>query len=41
SDEQVILVPSYPSNNIPGAETKDTSDAPNNGVLFDTAEDIF
>ncbi|GJV80873.1 putative ribonuclease H-like domain-containing protein, partial [Tanacetum coccineum] len=37
SDEQVILVPSYPSNNIPGAETKDTSD----GVLFDTAEDIF
>ncbi|GJV14233.1 putative ribonuclease H-like domain-containing protein [Tanacetum coccineum] len=41
SDEQVILVPSYPSNNIPGAETKDTSDAHSNGVLFDTAEDIF
>ncbi|GJW47435.1 putative ribonuclease H-like domain-containing protein [Tanacetum coccineum] len=41
SDEQVILVPPYPSNNIPGAETKDTSDAHSNGVLFDTAEDIF
>ncbi|GJV38428.1 putative ribonuclease H-like domain-containing protein [Tanacetum coccineum] len=41
SDEQVIIVPSYPSNNIPGAETKDTSDAHSNGVLFDTAEDIF
>ncbi|GJV13746.1 putative ribonuclease H-like domain-containing protein [Tanacetum coccineum] len=41
SDEQVILVPSYPSNNIPGAESKDTSDAHSNGVLFDTAEDIF
>ncbi|GJU32539.1 putative ribonuclease H-like domain-containing protein [Tanacetum coccineum] len=41
SDEQVILVPSYPSNNIPGAETKDTSDAHSNDVLFDTAEDIF
>ncbi|GJX70101.1 putative ribonuclease H-like domain-containing protein [Tanacetum coccineum] len=27
SDEQVILVPSYPSNNIPRAESKDTSDA--------------
>ncbi|GKA44560.1 putative ribonuclease H-like domain-containing protein [Tanacetum coccineum] len=41
SDEQVILVPSYPSNNIPGAEPKDTSDAHSNGVLVDTAEDIF
>ncbi|GJX66819.1 putative ribonuclease H-like domain-containing protein [Tanacetum coccineum] len=41
SDEQVILVPSYPSNNIPGAETTDTSDAYSNGVLFDIAEDIF
>ncbi|GKB66910.1 putative ribonuclease H-like domain-containing protein, partial [Tanacetum coccineum] len=30
SDEQVILVPSYPSNNIPGAEPKDTSDAHSN-----------
>ncbi|GKG38549.1 hypothetical protein Tco_0460261, partial [Tanacetum coccineum] len=29
SDEQVILVPSYPSNNIPGAEPQDTSDAHN------------
>ncbi|GJY71310.1 putative ribonuclease H-like domain-containing protein [Tanacetum coccineum] len=37
SDEQVILVPSYPSNNIPRAKTKVTS----NGVLFVTAEDIF
>ncbi|GKF30357.1 hypothetical protein Tco_0100155, partial [Tanacetum coccineum] len=33
----IRMVPSYPSNNIPRAETKDTS----NGVLFDTAEDIF
>ncbi|GKD69118.1 hypothetical protein Tco_1323208, partial [Tanacetum coccineum] len=41
SDEQVILVPSYPSNNIPGTEPKDTSDAHSNGVLVDTAEDIF
>ncbi|GKC91346.1 putative ribonuclease H-like domain-containing protein, partial [Tanacetum coccineum] len=41
SDEQVILVPSYPSNNILGAEPKDTSDAHNNGVLVDTTEDIF
>ncbi|GJT87698.1 ribonuclease H-like domain-containing protein [Tanacetum coccineum] len=41
SDEQVILVPSYPSNNIPGAEAKDTYDAHSNGVLVDTAEDIF
>ncbi|GJU31332.1 hypothetical protein Tco_1174921 [Tanacetum coccineum] len=41
SDEQVILVPSYLSNNIPGVETKDSSDAHSNGVLFDTAEDIF
>ncbi|GKE79052.1 hypothetical protein Tco_1545172, partial [Tanacetum coccineum] len=41
SDEQVILVPFYPSNNIPGAEPKDTSDAHSNGVLVDTAEDIF
>ncbi|GJZ95097.1 putative ribonuclease H-like domain-containing protein [Tanacetum coccineum] len=41
SDEQVILVPSYPSNNILGAEPKDTSDAHSNGVLVDTAEDIF
>ncbi|GKE73242.1 hypothetical protein Tco_1535283, partial [Tanacetum coccineum] len=41
SDEQVILVPSYPSNNIPGAESKDTSDAHSNGVLVDTTEDIF
>ncbi|GKE37918.1 putative ribonuclease H-like domain-containing protein, partial [Tanacetum coccineum] len=41
SDEQVILVPSYPSNNIPGVETKDTSNAHSNGVLFDTAKDIF
>ncbi|GJU77986.1 putative ribonuclease H-like domain-containing protein [Tanacetum coccineum] len=41
SDEQVILVPSYPSNNIPGAEIKDTYDAHSHGVLFDTAEDIF
>ncbi|GJZ82990.1 putative ribonuclease H-like domain-containing protein, partial [Tanacetum coccineum] len=41
SDEQVILVSSYPSNNIPGAEPKDTSDAHSNGVLVDTAEDIF
>ncbi|GKE82871.1 putative ribonuclease H-like domain-containing protein [Tanacetum coccineum] len=41
SDEQVILVPSYPSNNIPGAESTDTSDAHSNGVLVDTAEDIF
>ncbi|GJX18084.1 hypothetical protein Tco_0218916 [Tanacetum coccineum] len=41
SDEQVILVPSYPSNNILGAESKDTSDAYSNGVLVDTAEDIF
>ncbi|GKF32834.1 putative ribonuclease H-like domain-containing protein [Tanacetum coccineum] len=32
SDEQVILVPSYPSNNILGAEPKDTSDAHSNGV---------
>ncbi|GJT82064.1 putative ribonuclease H-like domain-containing protein [Tanacetum coccineum] len=31
SDEQVILVPSYPSNNIPGAETIDTSDAHSHG----------
>ncbi|GJW55111.1 ribonuclease H-like domain-containing protein [Tanacetum coccineum] len=41
SDEQVILVPSYPSNNITGAEPKDTFDAHSNGVLVDTAEDIF
>ncbi|GJR34693.1 putative ribonuclease H-like domain-containing protein [Tanacetum coccineum] len=41
NDEQVILVPSYPSNNIPGAEPKDTSDAHSNGVLVDTIEDIF
>ncbi|GJV40010.1 putative ribonuclease H-like domain-containing protein [Tanacetum coccineum] len=41
SDEQVILVPSYPSNNIPGVETKDTFDAHSNGVLFDTAKDIY
>ncbi|GKF47750.1 hypothetical protein Tco_0137552, partial [Tanacetum coccineum] len=41
SDEQVILVPSYPSNNIPGVEPKDTSDAHSNGVLVDTAKDIF
>ncbi|GJW02356.1 putative ribonuclease H-like domain-containing protein [Tanacetum coccineum] len=41
SNEQVILVPSYPSNNIPGAESKDTSDAHSNCVLFDTTEDIF
>ncbi|GJZ23109.1 putative ribonuclease H-like domain-containing protein [Tanacetum coccineum] len=41
SDEQVILVPSYPSNNIPGAETKDTSDAHSNDVLFDSAGEIF
>ncbi|GKC93606.1 hypothetical protein Tco_1159048, partial [Tanacetum coccineum] len=41
SDEQVILVPSYPSNNIPGAEPKDTSDAHSNGVLVDTTKDIF
>ncbi|GJW54507.1 putative ribonuclease H-like domain-containing protein [Tanacetum coccineum] len=33
SDEQFILVP--------GAESKDTSDAHSNGVLVDTAEDIF
>ncbi|GKF17864.1 hypothetical protein Tco_0062782, partial [Tanacetum coccineum] len=39
SNEQVILVPSYPSNNIPRAESKDTSDAHSNGV--NTAEDIF
>ncbi|GJX69834.1 hypothetical protein Tco_0305561 [Tanacetum coccineum] len=31
----------YPSNNIPGAEPKDTYDAHSNGVLVDTAEDIF
>ncbi|GJS54255.1 putative ribonuclease H-like domain-containing protein [Tanacetum coccineum] len=41
SDKQVILVPSYPSNNIPGDEPKDTSDAHSNGVLVDTTEDIF
>ncbi|GJR01304.1 putative ribonuclease H-like domain-containing protein [Tanacetum coccineum] len=41
NNEQVILVPSYPSNNIPGAEPKDTSDAHSNGVLVDTSEDIF
>ncbi|GKF35889.1 hypothetical protein Tco_0112647 [Tanacetum coccineum] len=41
SDEQVILVPYYPSNNIPGAEPKDTFDAHSNGVLVDTTEDIF
>ncbi|GJS59416.1 putative ribonuclease H-like domain-containing protein [Tanacetum coccineum] len=36
SDEQVILVPSYPSNNIPGDETKDTSDAHSNGERTST-----
>ncbi|GKF88736.1 hypothetical protein Tco_0262699, partial [Tanacetum coccineum] len=41
SDEQVILVPSYPSNNIPGVEPQDTYDAHSNGVLVDTAKDIF
>ncbi|GJR02008.1 putative ribonuclease H-like domain-containing protein [Tanacetum coccineum] len=34
-------VPLSSSNNIPGAEPKDTSDAHSNGVLVDTAEDIF
>ncbi|GJY38893.1 putative ribonuclease H-like domain-containing protein, partial [Tanacetum coccineum] len=41
SDEQVILVPSYPSNHIPGAKPKDTSATHSNGVLVDTTEDIF
>ncbi|GJV76893.1 putative ribonuclease H-like domain-containing protein [Tanacetum coccineum] len=41
SDEQVILVPSYHSNHIPGAKPKDTSATHSNGVLVDTTEDIF
>ncbi|GJU09964.1 putative ribonuclease H-like domain-containing protein [Tanacetum coccineum] len=41
SDEQVILVPSYPSNHSPGAKPKDTSATHGNGVLVDTTEDIF
>ncbi|GKE22899.1 putative ribonuclease H-like domain-containing protein, partial [Tanacetum coccineum] len=40
-DEQVILVPSYPSNNIIGAELEDSSDAQGDDVLADTAEEIF
>nr|GEW46882.1 hypothetical protein [Tanacetum cinerariifolium] len=40
-DEQVIIVPSYPSHSIPGTEPKDTSGDEVDDSLFNSADEIF
>nr|GFC57896.1 hypothetical protein [Tanacetum cinerariifolium] len=40
-DEQVIIVPSYPSHNIQGTKPKDTSGDKVNDSLFNSVEENF